>query len=131
MFIGRYVEKTSKIIKNESVVTFDIDQTLLMDVDENNWPGRKVQVYHKASHKFMTKIIHEPHLKLLIEQADRGMYIILWSQRGFEWARAAAIALEIMPIVDLIITKPRTYVDDKKCKEWMGPQIYLNPKAKY
>jgi len=49
----------------------------------------------------------------------RGSTIIVWSAGGAAWAKKAVEALGIEELVDIIMCKPRWYVDDLPADEWM------------
>lgn len=50
---------------------------------------------------------------------------MVWSAGGGDWAEAVVKALGIEEMVDIVMSKPSWYYDDKPCEDWMGKQIYL------
>lgn len=119
-----------KVISQESTVFIDCDDTLVL------WgkipKGRKaVKVISPHDGKEEILGIHAGHIKILKDRKARGSYIVVWSAGGFAWANAVVKALGLEQYVDLVMTKPHAYIDDKKAEEFMGEHIYLPPDSKY
>jgi len=68
---------------------------------------------------------HNGHIKILKDRKARGSFIVVWSAGGYAWANAVVKALGLEEYVDLVMTKPHAYVDDKQAAEIMGERIYL------
>lgn len=119
------------VVKNESIIPIDIDSTLILPIDENKFAGRKVDVYDSVTKKFIKMIAHEPNIRLLREEHHRGSYIVVWSKGGYEWASNVIKALDLVPYVDIIMSKPKTYIDDTPVKKWMKDRIWLSPDMAY
>lgn len=114
-----------KIINNESTVFFDIDNTLVMWKMSKTGVSASVKVtcpYHGDIYELKK---HLGHIKILKDRKARGSFIVVWSAAGFAWAEAVIKALNLELYVDLIMTKPHAYVDDKQAAEFMGERIYL------
>lgn len=104
-------------VENENIVAFDVDDTLVMhgkDGIEIDMYGRTIKVR-----------IHQEHINLLKNYRQRGFFIIVWSGNGFKWAETVVNALGLINDVNLIMTKPSRYIDDKDSSEWLGGRIFL------
>lgn len=115
----------------ENIRPFDVDDSLVM----HDYPDFKGSTYVKV-HDTVTDgsirlMVNEPMVRLLKEEAMRGAYILVWSRGGHEWANAVLEALEIKKYVDLIMSKPMVYFDDKPVSEWMTDRVYIKPNVKY
>jgi predicted phosphatase len=111
------------IIKNETILPFDIDQTLIMYTKLDRLGGNTVAIRYGGSTIHVRP--NKKHIDLLRHHKERGYYIIAWSANGFEWANRVIEALELSDCVDLIMTKPKEYVDDKDVNDWMPIRIYI------
>lgn len=120
-----------RVIKNEKTVFCDVDHTLILPVDKNEYPGAEVQVYDSISEKFIKMIAHEPNIRLLIEEKSRGSLIIVWSRGGYTWAEDVLRALKLESYVDYVMTKPMVYIDDLPIQEWLPYRVYLQPDVVY
>jgi len=113
-----------KVITQESTIFIDIDDTLVM------WgkAKRNEKVIHITcpySHQQETLRPHKGHIKVLKDRHARGSFIVVWSAGGYQWANAVVKALGLEKHVDLVMSKPHAYVDDKQAVEIMGERIYL------
>lgn len=119
-----------KVIKSENLIVFDVDETLVCypgKKDGVKFPSDNILVYDPYDGEYVARSAHKPHIKLLKNHKARGATILVWSQNGYEWAKAVVRALELDEFVDIIASKPRAYVDDLPSSEWMGPRIYMKP----
>ena len=120
------------VIKNENVVFVDVDGTLVLPLTKKSRsPNRKVDVYDSITKKFIKMEVHEPNVRLLVEEHHRGSYVIVWSRGGFQWAANVVKALDLTPKVDLVLTKPLLYIDDLKINEWLKYRVFLDANARY
>lgn len=113
-----------KVIDNEMVAAFDIDDTLLM------WfhPDAQTRGQHfKDPHDDTEHLLvpHEKHIKLLKDFKARGYTIIVWSGGGYAWAETVVKTLGLEDHVDIVMTKIMKYVDDLEAHEILGSRIYL------
>lgn len=114
-----------KVITQESTIFIDCDETLVM------WgvkakKGQKVVAItnpHDGSQDYFG--VHKGHVKILKDRKARGSYIVVWSAGGYAWANQVVKALGLELYVDLVMTKPHAYIDDKRADEFMGEHIYL------
>lgn len=123
-----------KVIENESNIFVDVDDTLVMwDWDTELRGDQTVAVqcpYEAAGIQYVVRP-NLPNIKVLMNQKARGSYITVWSQNGYQWAEAVVKALGLEEYVDQAMSKPRMYMDDLPCQNWMGERVYLSPDSKY
>lgn len=128
--------KEPVINTNDKVVSFDVDDTLVMWDADCNQPGEgKIAVldpYQSAGYGEVPIYIyltpHEKHIQKLKGYARSGFYIIIWSMGGGEWARNVADALKLTEYCDLISGKPVYLYDDMPLNEAFGERKYFQPK---
>lgn len=114
-----------RIVDIESTVFFDVDDTLVMWGREDLYDKDLMEVkspYHGETHVLAP---HKGHIKILKDRKARGSFIVVWSAGGFAWAEAVVKALGLEKYVDLVMTKPHAFVDDKTAAEIMGERIYI------
>lgn len=117
-------------ITSERIIPCDVDDTLIhhspiegcrkISFDDPFFPGTTVSLW-----------VNEPMVRILKDEKVRGAYVIVWSKGGNRWANAVITALDLINYVDLVLTKPVTYLDDKDCNEWMKDRVYLPPTTIY
>lgn len=112
------------IIKSNLVTFFDVDDTLIFWTPsfELNRPYQKI-VFNFNGLEIEKYIISE-HVEELKRQKESGSYIIVWSASGYQWAEAIVKALKIEKYVDVCMSKPIRYYDDKDVSEWMPKRRY-------
>lgn len=122
-----------KITENDNVVCFDVDDTLVMW----SWPEKfndDVITFNNFGHDVQL-VPHKKHIELMKQFKARGHYVIVWSQGGYEWAKAVCETLQIERFVDEVKTKPKWIVDDLPPSVWMtrsymdldGKRIHSDP----
>lgn len=114
-----------KVITNERVVPVDCDDTLIMHGVTLNNALPTIFVLDPLTGKRVEYVINVPMVRLLKEEKQRGSTIIVWSRGGYQWAANIITALGLEASVDLIMTKPLTYFDDKPVDQWMIDRVYL------
>lgn len=113
-----------KVVSKESTIFIDCDDTLVMWGKAKR--GQKVVAVTNTldgSQDYLRP--HKGHIKILKDRKARGSFIVVWSAGGYAWAESVVKALKLQDYVDLVMTKPHAYVDDKKSEEFMGEHIYL------
>lgn len=114
-----------KVINVESTIFIDVDDTLVM-WDTMGLPLAELVTvtdpYH-TNEVFLAP--HYGHIKVLKDRKVRGSYIVVWSAGGYQWAESVVKALKLEAYVDLIMTKPHMYIDDKKAEEFMCERVYI------
>jgi hypothetical protein len=111
-----------QVIRNELVVYFDVDGTLILDASEGSVVVSIVDPYDG---KKVLRAPHLPHIKLLTNYFGRDAHIIVWSKNGNQWAEAVVKALGIEKYVHQVMGKPFVFVDDEKPKAWMGEHVFM------
>lgn len=112
-----------KLIKNEHCIFFDVDDTLIMwNKDAVNPDAGYVLVADRHLP------INNANVDKLIEMHYKGQFVVVWSAAGYKWAKTVVEALNLVPFVDLIMTKPRVYFDDLPVQTWMNRLYYGNEK---
>ncbi len=119
-----------KIIKSEYNTFWDVDHTLIFPTDPKV-PGIKVLVYDAVTKKFLTMIGNEAMIRLMKEEKHRGANITVWSRGGYEWAANVVRALDLVPYVDTVMTKPLAYMDDLEISKWLKYRVYIPPTTSY
>lgn len=118
------------IINNESIIFFDVDDTLVMWQEAKK--GQKaigITCPYDGRQEYL--LPHAGHIKILKDRKARGSVIVVWSAGGFQWAEAVVKALGLADYVDFVMSKPHAYVDDKMSDEFMGERIYLPYGGRY
>lgn len=108
-----------KVINNENVVAYDIDDTLLLWSKKHHSPQEgciELEDPYDNNRKVYLKP-HKVHLRLMRNYKARGFSVIVWSHQGYKWCEEVIKRLNIEQYVDLIMTKPNRHFDDKEDKE--------------
>lgn len=118
------------VIKNEQVIFFDVDDTLIV------WDAKISDRHIEVKSPYNTNEIdlvkpHPGHIKILKDRYARGSTIIVWSAGGYKWAEAVVKALGLSKYVSFIMSKPFMYVDDKEACEILGERLYLGKESDY
>lgn len=109
-----------KIIENEHIVCFDVDQTLFMHNDSLGF-----DIINPYSKTPVQGLINDKHVDLMKQYKARNLFIIVWSKAGVKWAETVVKSLQLEQYVDLIMTKPDRYVDDLQASEILGERVYI------
>lgn len=120
-----------RVVANERPIPVDVDETLVMhegpmqyattvEVEDPLHPG-----------KFILLGVNEPMIKVLMDEKRRGSFILVWSRSGNAWAEAVVKALGLTEYVDLVMTKPISYLDDTPVENWLKDRVWINPKVTY
>lgn len=115
------MNKVPKLITNESIVPFDVDETLVHHKSSNG----QERVYDERTQSYVYFDPYDEHILLLKQMSGRGRFIIVWSAGGNYWANLIVNHLGLAPYVDLIMTKPVAYVDDIDANHFMT-RIFLS-----
>lgn len=121
-----------KIIKNERMIFCDVDDTLVMHKEERpgGWDNVAI-VPDRVTGKDLVLLVNTAMVKLVREEKHRGATIVVWSRGGYEWAADVVTALGLEDVVELVMSKPLVYFDDKPVQEWLTDRVYLPPTAAY
>lgn len=125
-------------IPSNNSVWFDVDDTLVLwsptpeekekyGIDVN-CPGSKILnkdgTVDEAPGWVERLVPHFTHVEQIKKHKARGHTVIVWSAGGWEWARAAVMALGLERYVDLVISKPEWVVDDLPVEKFMPKSQY-------
>lgn len=117
-------------IRNDNVVPFDVDQTLVLWGKDHNKKGKgKVEfVDPYTGLKFYLRP-HHVHVRLLRQFRGRGFAVIVWSKQGDLWAKEVVKKLGLENLKLIVMSKPEKYVDDKEnIADVIGTRVYLKDK---
>lgn len=109
---------------------FDVDDTLILHLADNTG-HRTVDVWDAVTQTYKRFAVHEPMVRLLLEEFHRGSYVVVWSRGGWQWAKNVVIALGLEEKVHQVMTKPLVYFDDKDVADWLKYRVFLNPNQSY
>jgi hypothetical protein len=107
-------------IKNNKIVYVDIDDTLInhfigIPFDEKehvNLNNGQIQSYK------ITR--NEPNIRAVKHYKQLGFVVVLWSLGGWEHCVAVAKALNIEDFIDVCMSKPDCFIDDKDASVWLN-----------
>lgn len=119
-----------KILRNEYVTFWDIDDTLVMHEKPMNSID-EVMVKDPLGNSEIRLRKNLPMIRLMKEEKARGATVIVWSRGGFQWAENVIKALKLDGYVTLIMSKPLAYFDDKPVESWLKYRVYLDPNTSY
>lgn len=112
-------------VPNDKILCVDIDGTLV------DYVSVKDKFDHIISYGDVLVYLKERKMNraLMVHHKEvRDYFIIVWSANGKEWATKIIELLGLESQVDLIMTKPREYLDDKSVEKWMTNQIFVEEK---
>lgn len=118
-----------KVISSTRLVTFDVDDTLVIWDWQSVDPTGNGLIPIKDTNSGITQYVlpHYRHVELLKQFKSRGHTVVVWSQGGSAWAAYVCRALGIENAVDYCMDKPNWYVDDLPSEKWMKDPVYLDP----
>lgn len=114
-------------IRSDSTVFFDVDETLISWNRQHNIKGEDRLPFKDpyGNETFYLKP-HKVHIRLLKQFKGRGYTVIVWSKQGDRWAKEVVYKLGIQDHVDIIMSKPDKFVDDKdNLADIVGSRIYF------
>ena len=100
------------IIKNDKVVFFDVDFTII------DWNKPEFDYYDNVVIDGKTFYPIQKTINLLKVQHSQGFRICVHSSGGWSWCEKVIKALELEKYVDDVYTKPKYYVDDESMDKW-------------
>lgn len=106
-----------KIVKNEQIAYFDVDDTLV-----SSHEGELVVSYYGEKRKVKP---HKEHMSFMKSLKERGYYIIVHSNNGYAWAETIVKALKLEDYVDQVMSKPAKVVDDSPAQNWIPTTIWI------
>ena len=118
----------SKRILNERLLYVDCDDTLVC-WDLSSYPPEEFPRIELDCWGPVMLVKHEKNINMVKKFALLGYGIVVWSQTGSEWAETVSKAVGIDDLVTAYLTKPRYYLDDLPCAQWMGERLYRDAKT--
>lgn len=115
---------------DKTPILFDVDDTLVI-WDRNAHLSDLIKCIDPYSQEELYLNPHKHHIRLLKEKHTRGDLIVVWSAGGALWAEAVVKALGLENYVDLVLDKPKSYVDDLDVNDWLKERIYINANSKW
>lgn len=112
------------IKSNNFVLMVDVDDTLVRAIsDFDNDYGPDIQ--DPLTLACFGLETFESNIKYMQRAKLKGYTVIVWSKQGVEWAEAVVKTLHLENFVDMIISKPVEYMDDKEEGSLLGKRIYF------
>jgi len=117
-----------KVLAKDSLIACDVDNTLVMwDKDYKNPAPGKLEFDYGSEKVFLKP--HGFHVTFLKHCFNRGDYVEVWSQNGYQWAQQVVEKLGLQDHVDIVRSKPTRHIDDKQSLEdIVGNRIYIEDK---
>ncbi len=119
------------VTKVENIRPVDVDGTLIIHTRDTITASERIDVVDPLTGKNIRVRINKAMVRLLKEEHHRGSYILVWSRGGYEWARNVIQALDLVPYVHQIMSKPLVYLDDTDVSGWMKDRVFIGPDEKY
>jgi len=113
-------------VLRQSDITFcDVDNTLIYwRTDANNEAPGTIKLRYGDEDVWLRP--HKFHPRLVKHFYNRGDYVIVWSQNGYEWAEQVVKALGLQNHVHLIMDKGNRHIDDKEdLTSIVGSRIFI------
>lgn len=115
-----------QILHSDNVLYVDVDETLILWGNKEHEEDREIIVDDPyLPGKKNTFVAHQRNIDLVIRNKNQGKHIIVWSAGGYRHAEEVVKALEMEQYVDLILSKPTSYVDDLSMSDWGCKRVYL------
>ena len=102
--------------KERKTVYFDVDDTLLEWKTCKKTDKNAIKVVNNG-HTFYKRAIY-PNINGLKAHFLAGHLVVVWSAGGSSWAETVIKALKLQKYVNVILTKPDFYYDDKEVSHW-------------
>ncbi len=111
-------------VTDPRVVFVDIDDTLIMyNITEMHF--NKVITVEFVNGN-VTVIPHLPNIELVKKMYRLGYHVTVWSHSGTAWAELIIKSVGLTNFVNVIMTKPHYYIDDKEASSFMT-RIWKDP----
>lgn len=117
-----------KLLEEANITACDVDNTLVMWDKNYRNPGPGKMEFFYGSEKVYLKP-HNFHITFLKHCFNRGDYVEVWSQNGFQWAEQVVKVLGLEEHVHVVRSKPTRHIDDKESlDDIVGNRIYIEDK---
>ena len=115
------IEKNQPFILDSDMTVFcDVDGTLVSVTLAEDLPKNWKNDYIQVGDAFW--YLYKNNIKYLKTTRNRGHKIVVWSAGGVKWGKEVVEVLGLTNYVDIIMAKPRWYLDDLKAEEFM-PEV--------
>jgi hydroxymethylpyrimidine pyrophosphatase-like HAD family hydrolase len=104
------MEAIMKVIEENYIVYFDIDETLIFNVGVKYSHPEKIKIDCEGMRNYA--IPHTTHIEALKKHKENGYTVIVWSHGRWRWAEAVVKALKLQQYVDFVMSKPDFMYDD-------------------
>lgn len=118
-----------KIINNDLIVPCDVDLTLIDYNIKDKIFSELVKVGLIKGKEIWVYPIKD-HIETIKNMKASGAYILVWSGTGHAWAAHIVKKLGLEKYVDIIMSKPKWYIDDCSADEWMKRMYRYKPYIK-
>lgn len=113
------------VLKCNQATYWDVDNTLILWEPTENQLFNHGKTYTAPDGHTAILVPHLAHIEQLKKHSIRGHTIVVWSAGGSFWAAEAVKFLGLEDYVDLAISKPVWFYDDKQPEDFMGKPLYL------
>ena len=111
-------------LKGDNMAFFDVDDTLIMWEYPAERESEAIEVCIEGTLFYGKGVPHKRHIEMIKRHKAWGNGVVVWSRSGSEWANAVVKALGLENHVDLVMSKPYYYYDDKPCCKILGEHRY-------
>lgn len=118
--------RSKKTLKhNTNWIYFDCDDTLVMWglQTQEGFDDNYISIRHNGQRYAL--VPHRTNINALKDYYDMGWTVVVWSAGGLHWARKVTKSLGLNKYVHHMLAKPYHYVDDIRCCEFMGRNVYI------
>lgn len=122
-----------QILKSNKLLCVDVDETLaLFNQDPKEMIPVTVFDFDYINDKGETETFpgftqfvkpNQEVIEYMRKFKSEAGQVIVWSQKGDDWAYEVVKTFGIEDLVDLVMSKPSEYYDDLPCTEWMGKRL--------
>ncbi len=104
---------------------FDVDDTLIIwNPTPEQLQKDGIDFYNDETYEMERFVPHKKHVSQLMKHKQRGHTIVVWSAGGYKWAEKAVKILGLQNYVDMVMSKPLWWYDDKNAEECFGRPSY-------
>lgn len=115
-------------LDKDNVAYFDVDDTLII-YERNLSSDRYHELFELSLEPLISGVLVAPHrnnIQALKDHKAWGNGVVVWSRSGAQWAEKVVKALGLEQYVDVVLSKPFYYYDDKPCCKILGEHRFHN-----
>ena len=113
-------------LESNNVAFFDVDDTLIHWTYHPEREGEAINIGVGESLLQGRVVPHRVHIERLKRYKIIGNTVVVWSRSGWDWANAVVKTLQLEDYVDIVMSKPKVYYDDKMPNDFMGEHRFYN-----